>query len=95
MFGRSAILALVLQLLLGLAKDQLDDPALKLRVKKYVEDVVPGTWLDAVAWGLVDVVWEILLAYAKANSGDVSPKAVALGVEECRGAACEYLEKAA
>lgn len=95
MFGRSAILWAVLQLLLGIAKDQLDDPALKERVQRYVEDIVPGTWLDSIAWGLVNAVWDLVLAYAKENSGDTSPRTIAEGIEKCRGEACAYLEKVA
>lgn len=95
MFGRSAFLWAVAQFLLSLAKDELDNPALKAKVKKFVEDYVPGTWADAVAWGIVNAVWETLLAYAKLHAGNTSVQSVASAVEACRGEACEYLEKAA
>ena len=95
MFGKSYIVGLVLQLLLGMASSSLSDPALKERVKKYVYDVVPGTWMDPIAWALVEALWDSLLAFAGANHGNNSPTKVAEGLASMSPEAEEFLKKAA
>ncbi len=86
MFGKSAIIFMVLQFLLGLAKDRLDDPGVKEQVKKFVYDTVPGRVLDAFAWKIVEAAWDVLLAHAKAHAGELEPKVVAEGVFKCEEA---------
>lgn len=95
MFGKSFIVGLVLQLLLGMAKESLSDPGLKERVKKYVYDIVPGTWMDPVAWALIEALWDSLLLFAGSNTGNSSPKKVAEGVAFVSAEATDYIEKAA
>lgn len=93
-FGRSYIIGLVLQFLLGMAKERLSDPALKGVVKQYVYDVVPGKFMDPIAWAMVLALWDTLLAFAGAHQGNNSATKVAEGVASVSCEATEFLEQA-